>query len=522
MLKFNNVKIPLKATPEAYPHFVAAALHVPQTALKNVQLFKKSLDFRRREEPHYCCTFTFSLQNEKAEKQLILKNKNVALYSPKAFNWPTATVKTKKPVIIGAGPAGLFAALTLCKAGIPPLIIEQGEPVEQRAQTVAGFWQGQAVNPFSNVQFGEGGAGTFSDGKLNTGIKDPLIRTVLETFVEFGADSDILTNAKPHIGTDVLRRVVVAMRQEIERLGGRYLFSTRLTDITVCAEKLTHITLTQNGKTETLPCDCLILAVGNAARPLFFKLQERGVPLCAKAFAVGVRIEHLQQELNQTQYGQNYPPQLPPCEYKLAAHPNSRGVYTFCMCPGGLVVNAGDASNGYVTNGMSYKARNGQNANAALLVGITPEDFQNNPLGGIALQQQIEQAAYQKTGGKGLPVQTVGSFLQTGPNRPSRVTPTVLPHYVFTDFNGIFPAYVTETLQEGLKIFNQKIPGFAASDAILTAPETRSSSPVRILRNEQFESAVQGIFPCGEGAGYAGGITSSAVDGLRCALSLCK
>lgn len=519
MIKINNVKLPLGAKDSEYPAAMAEFLHLSPQKIKTVTLFKKSLDYRRREQPHYCCTFLVELCSP-SDEQIALKNKNAAPFTPTPYAWPTAArLPAQRPVIVGAGPAGLFAALTLCKAGVPPLIIEQGEPVEKRQKTVQRFWQGGAVDPLSNVQFGEGGAGTFSDGKLNTGIKDPLIRTVLKTFVEFGASKDILTDAKPHIGTDVLRRVVFNMRQEILRLGGEYLFSTKVTGLSLQNGRLAGLICQQEKKAITLPCSHLILAIGNAARPLFYHLAEQGVPLCAKAFAVGVRIEHLQARLDAAQYGPNHPP-LPPSDYKLAAHPAGRGVYTFCMCPGGVVVNASDTAGSYVTNGMSYKARNGQNANAAVLVSVLPEDFGQSPLGGIVLQQQIEQAAYRLTGGKGLPAQTVGSFLHGAKNQIGSVTPTALPNCVCTNLAGLFPPFVTAALQAGLPLFGQKIKGFDAADAVLTAPETRSSSPVRILRNENFQSAVQGIFPCGEGAGYAGGITSSAVDGIHCAEKL--
>lgn len=521
MIKRNNIKIPLQSTKTDYLPLVASALHLPPRKLRTVQLYKKSVDVRKKSDPHYCCTFLVELINPADEQQLLLQDPNALPFTEQPYRWPSAQkLPVHQPVIIGSGPAGLFAALTLARAGVAPLIIEQGQPVPQRTKTVEDFWRGGKLNPHSNVQFGEGGAGTFSDGKLNTGIKDPRIRTVLNTFYEFGASADILTNAKPHIGTDVLRRVVLAMREEITRLGGTYLFETTLEDLIINRGKITGICCRQNGKTLQMNCELLILAAGNAARPLFKMLNHHQIPLAAKAFAVGARIEHLQQELNHSQYGPHYHPALPPCDYKLAAHPGGRGVYTFCMCPGGFVVNATDAPNGYVTNGMSYKARDGKNANAAVLVGITPEDFGNNPLAGIAFQEKIEHAAYRLTNGKGLPVQTLGSFLYGAENQIGRVSPTVLPTFVPADISQVFPKYVTDALRQGLPLFARKIQGFTASDAVLTAPETRSSSPVRILRDSHFETAVQGIFPCGEGAGYAGGITSSAVDGMRCAEQL--
>ena len=427
------------------------------------------------------------------------------------------------PIIIGSGPAGLFAALTLANAGISPIIIEQGEAVEDRVKSVDAFWNTGILNTSSNIQFGEGGAGTFSDGKLNTGIKDIRCRTVLEQFHRFGAKKDILINAKPHIGTDVLREVVRNIRKEIEHLGGKYYFNTQFLEPIIKNGKITSVLLKdKNGKFE-LPCDKLILAIGNASRKTYRTLFNKGLNIIPKSFAIGVRIEHLQNNVNVSRYSKEMANSLPPADYKLATHlPNGRGVYTFCMCPGGVVVNSSSEQETYVTNGMSYQSRSETNANSALLVGIDEKDFKefdtSSPFGGVALQETIEKSAFAATGGKGLPVQTVGNFLNSNAkNEISSVYPTVKPNYSFCDINKILPNYITDSLRLALPIFDKQIGGFASEDAILSAPETRSSSPVRIVRNEQFLSNIEGIYPCGEGAGYAGGITSSAVDGIRTA-----
>ena len=524
MIKLQNVSTPILTKAEDFKSHIASLLKIGEEKIKSVKLYKRSIDARRKSDLCFCDAFLIDFFDTKVQLGILKKFKNASAFSEAPYNWKTANLLPKvPPVIIGSGPAGLFAALAFCKAGVPPIIIERGQSVDKRTKSVEAFWQGEKLNANSNVQFGEGGAGTFSVGKLNTGIKDPRCRTVLKTFLKFGANEDILIKAKPHIGTDVLRNVVKNIRKEIESLGGKYLFETEFLNPVVSNGKLSKIVLKNASGEFEMPCEHLVLAIGNAARDTYKALWQNNVFMTPKPFSVGVRIEHLQEKINLSQYGEGYPKSLPAAEYKLATHlKNGRGVYTFCMCPGGVVVNSASEENTYVTNGMSYQSRSGVNANSALLVGVTEDDFSHlsngTPFGAMYLQQQIEKAAFTATNGKGLPYQTVGNFLnKTKSSIINEVKPTALPSVCEACFDDIFPKYVTDSLKEALYVFDKKIKGFACDDAILTAPETRSSSPVRIVRNEEFMSNIVGIYPCGEGAGYAGGITSSAVDGMRCA-----
>jgi uncharacterized FAD-dependent dehydrogenase len=407
----------------------------------------------------------------------------------------------------------MFAALTLARAGLRPLVIERGADVDSRTKAVEEFFGGGVLNPNNNVQFGEGGAGTFSDGKLNSGIKNSRCRTVLETFVNFGADSKILYEAKPHIGTDVLVNVVKNLRQEVISLGGKVLFNTCVEDIEI--ENNRVVSVTANG--EKYACDKVIIATGHSARDTFQMLFDNKVEMAQKPFAIGVRIEHLQEDINKSLYGDFWNDEhLTAADYKLAEHlENGRGVYTFCMCPGGEVINASSEQGGIAVNGMSKSARNGKNANSALLVNVDTNDFgSSDVLAGCKLQQQIEKAAFELCGGK-VPITTVGEFCFGETQKIGKVKPTVKPQYQFADIKKIFPTFISESLKEGIVKFDKKISGFADFDAIITAPESRSSSPVRIIRNEEMQSTnVKGLYPCGEGAGYAGGIMSAAVDGM--------
>lgn len=529
MIKLQNISTPIEANTGSYKYMITALLRVESSKIKSVKLFKRSVDARRKPDLCFCDTFLVELSDATTEKTVLKRNKNASVYKCIPYEWKKAECKPKlPPIIIGSGPAGLFAALTLCRAGINPIIIERGQSVDERVKSVESYWSGNPLNPNSNVQFGEGGAGTFSDGKLNTGIKDIRCRTVLETFYRFGANEDILIKAKPHIGTDVLRDVVKNIRKEIESLGGKYLFETEFIKPIIENKKITAILCKNHNGEFKMECEHLILAIGNAARSTYKALWECGITITPKPFAIGVRIEHLQSEINKAQYGEKYSAHLPPAEYKLAAHLlNGRGVYTFCMCPGGVVVNSSSEKNAYVTNGMSYQSRGEENANSALLVGITEEDYKEysngTPFGGMYLQEKIEKAAFEATNGKGLPYQTVGSFLNISMVKSSHsITPTAKPTVVECDLSNILPDFIVSSLREALPIFDKKIKGFASPYAILTAPETRSSSPVRINRNENFLSNINGVYPCGEGAGYAGGITSSAVDGMRCAEAIIK
>ena len=486
----------------------------------SARLYKKSVDARHKNNVHFCCSVLVSLENEtKAQKGL----KNALPFNEKKYVFQKSDKKPDlRPVIVGFGPAGMFAALTLAKAGLKPIVLERGKCVEERKKDVDNFWNGGKLDPDSNVQFGEGGAGTFSDGKLTTGIKDVRLSAVLDTFVRFGAYENILTDAKPHIGTDVLAVIVKNLREEIISLGGEVRFSSRLERLNTENGKLTSVLVKTPDDEYTLPVSQLVLAIGHSARDTFYMLKDLNVNMVKKPFSVGVRIEHSQEKLNRTLYGDFAShPALSAADYKLACHlENGRGVYTFCMCPGGFVVNASSEENMLCINGMSYSSRDGKNANSAVLTEVLPEDLGEDVLSGIELQRQIEANAYKLANGQGVPVETVGSFVFGEETKPS-VAPTVLPKALFCNISKIFPDFVCSSLKKGILELDKKLSGFADKTALLTAPEARSSCPVRVVRNENLSSVnLEGLYPCGEGAGYAGGIMSAAVDGIKVAESI--
>lgn len=526
MIHILNVKLKVGYKQEDILNKVIKILKVNKSDVTYAKVFKKSLDARHKNEIHYVCTLEISLTCNEDKLLLKLKNKNIIKYKENKTNFPKIKYSAIRPVVVGFGPGGMFAALVLAMAGLKPIVIERGKDISKRQKDVDTFWQKGVLDENSNVQFGEGGAGAFSDGKLNTGIKSKYLRFILKTFVENGAPEEILIDAKPHIGTDNLKKVVKNIRNKIIELGGQILFEHTLVNLNLSSNRKLEAILVKNGsKIKQIDTKHLLLCIGHSARDTFEMLLKNNVLIEQKAFSMGVRIEHPQEFINKAMFGKFYK-DLPPASYKLATHlKNGRGVYSFCMCPGGVVVASSSEKNRLVTNGMSNFARDNQNANSALLVNITPNDFKDNkdPLSGVNFQRYWEGKAFE-LGGKtyAAPVQTVEDFLNDRASKKlDKVKPSYKPNFKLANLKGCLPSFVFNALKEGIVEFDKKIPGFAMPDAILTAVETRSSSPIRIIRNENAQSInTSGLYPCAEGAGYAGGIMSSAADAINSAVKL--
>lgn len=520
MIRIRDLILPAEHKQADLIYHAAQALKVRSSQIASLQIFKRSLDARKKPLLHWVYTVDVTLHSGERQVLRQARSNKITKEEPYQYQIPKKQLSAR-PVVVGFGPAGMFAALTLAIAGARPIVLERGESADRRRKKVETFWSEGKLDTESNVLFGEGGAGTFSDGKLNTGTKNERSRWILQQLVRYGAQEDILYDAKPHVGTDVLFHVVQNIRKKIEALGGEIRFGAKLTEVEQKDGQLTAAVYEQAGKRNTLPCEALILAIGNSARDTIRMLHTSGIPMEPKPFSMGCRIEHKQAMVDRAQYGADRPAYLPPADYKLSCHlSDGTSAYTFCMCPGGYVVAASSQEETVVTNGMSYSGRDGENANAALLVTLKPERFPDkSPLGGMLWQEEIERKAFLLGGGNyHAPAQRVGDFLaHRSSDALGEVKGTYRPGIKLCDLHLLFPEDICRTLEGALRTLDTQLKGFAAYDALLTAPETRSSSPVRILRGEDLQSTLRGLYPCGEGAGYAGGIMSAAADGMVCA-----
>lgn len=520
MLRVTGIKITIDQNEIDLKKALLKKLKIKEGDLLEYRIYKESIDARKKDQLYFVYTVDVKVKNE----EKVLKNnksKDITITPNMEYQYVKKGDENLKnpPVVIGFGPAGMFAGLILAEMGYGPIVLERGKSVDERVKDIEEFWKTGKFQKDSNVQFGEGGAGTFSDGKLTTQIKDPRCRKVLEEFIEVGAPKEILYASKPHVGTDILRGVVKGIREKIISLGGQVHFESRVTDFIIEDGKLKGLKVNDDHVIDT---EIAILAVGHSARDTFEVIYKRGLEIHQKPFSIGVRIEHPQKMINESQYGVFADhPRLGAADYKLVHHcENGRSVYSFCMCPGGTVVAAASEEGMIVTNGMSEHARDKENANSALLVGIGPEDFESaHPLAGMYYQRKWEKKAFEVGGGNYFaPAQLVGDFLKDQPSKTmGKVNPSYKPGVTPADLRECLPEYVAESLKEALVALDKKLKGFAMEDAVMTGVETRSSSPIRILRDENLESTVKGIYPTGEGAGYAGGIVSAAVDGIKVA-----
>ena len=539
MIRISQLKLRVTHSDSALREAICKCLKIKSDALLELEIIKRSLDARKKPDIFYIYTVDVKVQGEDKILKQNRNNRDITKSEEKLYKFPEVKVpdNEKRPVIIGTGPAGLFCALSFAEHGFKPIVFERGEAVEKRMDSVKSFWEGGALKPDSNVQFGEGGAGTFSDGKLNTLVKDVSGRNkkVLRMFVEAGAPEDILYVNKPHIGTDILCEVVRNMRKKITGLGGEIHFESKVVDIIIESGSIKAVVVEgADGCVQTVEAEEVVLAVGHSARDTFKMLFDKGIHMEPKSFAVGVRIQHPQEMINISQYGEDYPDVLPAADYKLTYQAsNGRSVYSFCMCPGGYVVNASSEEGRLAINGMSYRDRGSLNANSALIVSVTPGDFgSDSPLAGVEFQRRLEENAYRAAEGK-IPMERLGDFFagyeRIEPEADSRAEEATVPQFrgLFaeseeTAMSEILPDYMCEALNEGIRYFGTRIKGFDREDAIISAVESRTSSPVRITRDENFESNIKGLYPCGEGAGYAGGITSAAMDGIKVAEAIAK
>lgn len=528
MFRIEQLKLPITYTENDLKQLICKELRIPENELLDYIIVRRSLDARKKTEIHYSFLVDVTVINERKIFRNLAKLKKVSVSNETRYQYHItgSTFVNERPVVVGAGPAGLFCAYFLAKCGYKPVLVERGDTIENRTTAVERFWSDNILDIESNVQFGEGGAGTYSDGKLNTMVKDTYgrIKEVLETFVKFGAPPEILYMNKAHIGTDKLRVIIQNMREEIERLGGTCMFRTKFSGFRVKTDSLSGkdiLTGIELNNAEKIDCSTLVLALGHSARDTFEMLYCNKVQMEQKAFAVGVRVEHPQSLIDDNQYG-GYQKFLPPADYKLTYTTQSgRGVYSFCMCPGGFVVNASSEQGRLAINGMSNYDRAEKNANSAIVVTVKPEDFScfgqksDSPLAGVMFQRELEASAYRA--GKGnIPVQLYRDFCE---KRTSKEFGSIIPNtkgaYTFSNLHDCLPEFICTSIKEAMPEFSKRIYGFDCDDVIMEGVESRTSSPVRIVRNENLESNIGGIYPCGEGAGYAGGIVSAAVDGLR-------
>ncbi len=534
MIQISQINMPVGHTEEQLKKKIGKLLRVAPAQIRELRIIRRSVDARKKQELKYSYTVAVSLKNETDILKKTAGKNGISQMKENRYVFPEPGDETLEhpPVIVGSGPAGLFCAWKLAKHGYKPILLERGESASRRKEIVDFFWKTGVLDPDCNVQFGEGGAGTFSDGKLNTGVKGEKDKNhrnqeVLDLFVEAGAPEQIRYDGRPHLGTDLLVKIVERIREEIIRLGGTVRFRTTVTDLKIKNDTISSV-ITQTG--EEIPCSVCVLAIGHSARDTFRMLESHQLRMQAKSFAVGVRIEHPEEMITESQYGPDAPSELGAANYKLARTLDSgRGVFSFCMCPGGWVVNASSEEGKLAVNGMSYSGRDAANSNGAIVVSVQPEDFLPyqeeraedgsilpESLSGLAFQRHLEKQAFRIGEGR-VPVQRFADFKEKKAGGEGSFAPCIKGAYVYANTAEIFPDFLYESLKEGISGFDRKIRGFGMDDALISGVESRTSSPVRIERDELFESNIKGIYPCGEGAGYAGGITSAAMDGLKVA-----